>query len=132
MPPAPKKILVVDDEPDAVQGVAAMLEAGGYTVVSAPNGDAGLAAARKEKPDLILMDVQMPGKNGFEIFNELVQDEVLRRIPVCFLTGVGEKLGVRFSAADVRSYYGVEPAGYLEKPVESDRLLRRVGAILGK
>ena len=96
-----KKILVVDDEPDAVAGVTAMLEAGGYSVRSASDGEAGLAAARKEKLDLIILDIQMPGKGGFETFTELRDDNSLKGIPVVFLTGVGEKTGIRFSAEDL-------------------------------
>ena len=126
-----KKILVVDDEPDAVQGITAMLEAGGYSVCSASDGDAGLATARKEKPDLILMDVQMPGKDGFKTFAELRLDDSMKNIPVVFLTGVGERTGIHFSAFDVEEYLGSKPEGYVEKPVDANRLLKTINKILG-
>src|SRR3990172_12184465 len=116
-----KQILVVDDEPDAVAGITAMLEAGGYTVSSAPDGDAGLAAARKGRPDLIILDVQMPGKSGFEVFFELRQDDSVKKIPVVFLTAVGERTGLHFSSENIKDYIGPEPEGYIEKPVNAQR-----------
>ena len=126
-----KRILVVDDEPDAVEGISAMLEAGGYAVSSASNGEAGIAAARAEKPDLIILDVQMPGKSGFDTFNELARDESTKGIPVCFLTGVTERTGIKFSADAIGEFYGAEPEGYIEKPVDPSRLLSTVEKILG-
>jgi len=126
-----KRILIVDDEPDSVEGAVAMLEAAGYSVSSASDGAAGLAAARKETPDLVLLDVQMPGKSGFETFVELRRDDAMREVPVVFLTGVAARTGVRFSARDVGDFLGSEPEGYLEKPVDERRLLRTVEKILG-
>jgi len=131
MTDAKKKILVVDDESDAVEGITAMLESSGYEVCSAYDGDSALAAARQDKPDLILLDVQMPGKDGFMTFADLRHDESMRDIPVVFLTGVAEKTGVHFSANDVGEYLGSEPEGYLEKPIDPARLLKAVGKALG-
>ena len=126
-----KKILVVDDEPDAVLGITAMLETGGYEVCSASDGEAGLETARKEKPDLIILDVQMPNKGGFETYDEMRRDSSLKDIPVCFLTGVAEKTGLSFSASEVGEYFGSEPEAYIEKPVDPSRLLKTVGTLLG-
>ena len=126
-----KKILVVDDEPDAVEGITAVLEAGGYSVSSASDGDAGIAAARAETPDLIILDIQMPGKSGFDTFNDLAQDDSTKRIPVCFLTAVTERTGIKFSADAIGEFYGAEPEGYIEKPVDPERLLSTVEKILG-
>ena len=127
-----KKILVVDDEPDAVAGITAMLEADGYSVGSASDGEAGLAAARKERPDLILLDIQMPGsKGGFETFTELRQDDSMKNIPVIFVTGVGERTGIHFSAEEIKDYLGPEPEGYIEKPVDAKRLLKTIKKVLG-
>ncbi|MFH0962908.1 MAG: response regulator [Planctomycetota bacterium] len=126
MPDAPKRILVIDDEPDAVKGTAAVLEAGGYAVASARDGEAGLAAARKLQPDLILLDVQMPGKNGFEVFTELRADPALRNVPVVFVTGIGEKTGIHLSASDVGGFLGDQPDACVEKPVDPELLLATV------
>lgn len=131
MTDASKKILVVDDDADAVAGITAMLETGGFSVCSASDGDSGLAAARKEEPDLILLDVQMPHKDGFKTFAELRQDKTLKDIPVVFLTGVGERTGIHFSAFDVEEYLGSKPESYLEKPVDPVRLLATIRKVLG-
>jgi len=125
-----KRILVVDDEPDAVAGITAMLQAGGYSVSSASDGEAGIAAARAEMPDLIILDVQMPGKSGFDTFSDLARDESTKGIPVCFLTGITETTGLKFSADDIGEFYGAQPEGYIEKPVDAGRLLSTVEKIL--
>ena len=126
-----KKILVVDDEPDAVAGVTAMLQAGGYEVCSAANGEEGLAAARERNPDLILLDLQMPVKDGFETFGDLKQDDALKSIPVVFLTGIGGKTKMGISAEMMGEILGSEPEGYLEKPVDPDHLVRTIRGVLG-
>lgn len=125
------KVLVVDDEPDAVEFVRTVLEEAGYEVSSAPDGEAGLAAARAERPDLVVLDVQMPGKDGFTVFAEMAKDEELGAIPVVMLTGVGERLGVPFSAEEMGEYYGAEPAAYVEKPVDPAALQETVRRVLG-
>jgi DNA-binding response OmpR family regulator len=127
---AQRKILVMDDEPDAVEFVKAVLEEAGYAVVSAPDGEAGLRAARDQKPDLIILDVQMPGKDGFTVFADLRADAGLRRVPVVMLTGVGERLGISFSAQDMGDYLGQEPDAYVEKPVDPQVLQDTVRDLL--
>jgi len=126
-----KKILVVDDEPDAVEFVRAVMEEAGHRVVSASGGDEGLAKARAESPDLIVLDVQMPGKDGFTTFAELRRDAQLASIPVVMLTGVGEKLGIGFSAEDMGDFIGEEPEAYVEKPVDPARLAGTVAELRG-
>jgi CheY-like chemotaxis protein len=126
-----KRILVVDDEPDAVEFVRAVMEEAGHEVVSASNGDEGLQAARSEGPDLIILDVQMPGKDGFTTFAELRQDDDLAAIPVVMLTGVGEKLGIGFTSEDMGDFIGQEPDAYVEKPVDPARLTETVESLLG-
>ncbi|MHC5035480.1 MAG: response regulator [Planctomycetota bacterium] len=125
------KVLVVDDEPDAVEFVRTVLEEAGYEVLSAANGDAGLAKARAEAPDLIILDVQMPGKDGFTVFAEARGDEQLKGIPVVMLTGVGEKMGIAFSAEDMGDYLGEEPNAYVEKPVDPEVLEATVRDLIG-
>ena len=125
------RILVVDDEPDAVEFVRAVLEEAGYEVTSAPNGDQGIQAARALKPDLVILDVQMPGKDGFTAFADMRKDPELRAIPVIMLTGVRKRLGVAFSAGDMADYLGEEPNAYVEKPVDPRVLQERVRGLLG-
>jgi len=125
-----EKILVVDDEPDAVEFVRTILEEGGYEVVAASNGVEGLQKARSEKPDLVVLDIQMPKKDGFGVFADMRRDSELRSIPVVMLTGVGERTGIHFSAEDMGEYLGEEPSAYVEKPVDPDVLRQTVDRLL--
>jgi len=128
---AERKILVVDDEDDAMAFVTAILEEEGVEIVSARDGVAGLKAARTQRPDLIILDVQMPKKDGFTVFSELKQDEDTRQIPVIMLTAVSDRTGVSFSKADMGDFIGVEPDGYVEKPVDPETLKATVRKVLG-
>ncbi len=125
------KILVVDDEPDAVEFVKTVMEEAGHSVISASNGNECLEKAKAEGPDLILLDVQMPEKDGFSTFADMQKDPALKAIPVVMLTGVRDKVGVGFSSEDMKGYLGAEPAGYVEKPVDPDLLTETVARLLG-
>ena len=126
------KVLVVDDDADCVAFVAAVLEEDGLSVISANDGDPGLRSAEAEKPDLIILDLQMPGKDGFATFRELKQNEATRDIPVIMLTGLGDSTGVRLSQTDVEAFVGFQPDGYVEKPVDPALLLTLVKRVLGQ
>ena len=127
-----KTVLVVDDEPDAITIAESVLtEIEGVKVITAPNGKTGLARAREDHPDLMVLDVQMPDMTGFQVFSELAKDEATRSIPVVMLTGVEEKTGVGFSAGDMEEFLGAPPAGYLEKPVDPLQLQETVSRLLG-
>jgi len=125
------RILVVDDEPDSIEFVRAILEDAGYEVVSASNGDEGIRAARVTRPDLVILDVQMPGKDGFSAFADMRKDPELRAIPVVMLTGVRQRLGLPFSSQDMGEYLGEEPNAYVEKPVDAKALQETVRSLLG-
>jgi len=126
-----KTVLIVDDEPDAIAIAEAMLTDIGVQVISETDPEAGLAKARDAKPDLIIMDVQMPGRTGFDAFGELQKDESTNAIPVVMLTGVAEKTGIGFSAEEMEEFLGKSPAGYLEKPVDPETLQKTISEILG-
>jgi len=79
-------ILVIDDQPFFITMLQNILQAQGYRVVAASSGDEGLVQARKHKPDAILLDVEMPGKDGFTVCRALKQDAALKHIPVIILT----------------------------------------------
>jgi CheY-like chemotaxis protein len=125
-----KKILVVDDEPDAIDFVKEVLESEGYTVVTAGDGVKGLAAMRRESPDVVFLDVQMPEMDGFETFQEMAKDEALKKIPVVMLTGIKEKVGIGFSADEMKNYMGMKPAAYLEKPIDPAKVRETMKEIL--
>ncbi|MFC1542148.1 response regulator [Candidatus Latescibacterota bacterium] len=127
-----KKVLIVDDEPDAIEIVEAMLsELETVTTLSANDGDSAIAKAKVTGPDLIILDVQMPGKSGFDVFSELKKDVSTTDIPVIMLTGIGEKTGIGFSSKNMEDYLGDSPDAYIEKPVDAVTLQKTVSKLLG-
>jgi len=86
MQTAPVKILAIDDDPKAVELLAAVLEPEGFRVLRAYGGEAGIEIARAEQPDLIILDLLMPEMNGFEVLDRLAQSSVTRRLPVILFT----------------------------------------------
>jgi len=139
-----KKILIVDDEPDIITFLSALLEENGYESVSAKDGTEGLELLRKEKPDLVLLDLMMPKKSGITMFQELRKDPELSDIPVIVVTGVSEVTGVdfrnfmfkqpmrdekKFVETTGLSKYTV-PDGYIEKPIDPDELIKVVNETL--
>ncbi len=97
-----RKILVADDEPDVVRVLTSLLEARGYEVIQAFDGKEALEQAAREKPDLILLDLDMPGMDGYEVLFYLKRDERLKQIPVIVFTGCtwGEEQAARGFGAD--------------------------------
>ena len=86
-----KKILIIDDEPDFLELTQMRLEAHGYDVSTAPHGTAGIAAAQESTPDIILLDIMMPGEDGGDVKQRLKTIPALAHVPVVFLTAlVGE------------------------------------------
>jgi|SRR3989344_2967698 len=83
-----KKILFVEDEEALQRAMGTMLEQKGFNVIRAMDGDIGLATARKEMPDLILLDLILPKKNGFEVLTEIKKDPAIKSIPVIVLTNL--------------------------------------------
>jgi Fe-S oxidoreductase/CheY-like chemotaxis protein len=124
LPLAGRKILVADDEPDQVEFISAVLEDNGATVFKAYNGDQVLEMARAEKPDLLTLDLSMPGKNAGEVFEILRKDPELAALKICIITGRPELRKLIYDRNVER------PEGYLDKPVEDDDLLRGIRKIL--
>ena len=127
-----KKILVIDDEPDARAFSEAMLtELGDFEIETAKNGLEGLQKAELIKPDLIILDVQMPVMNGFQVFKELRRKGITENIPVIMLTGIATTTGLRYDAKDMGITLGSEPNAFIDKPVEPDEFHKTVSQILG-
>ncbi|MBI2639433.1 MAG: response regulator [Candidatus Sungbacteria bacterium] len=103
-----KKILFIEDEPAMQEMLSGFLEDSGFNVVSAYDGLSGLETARREKPDLILLDLILPKKDGFGVLSELKRDEALSSIPVVVLTNLE-------SAEDVDRALESGAAAYLVK-----------------
>jgi len=128
-----KKVLIVDDDPDVRMFNATVVEESGYTPIEAPNGEEGLTRVKKEKPDLVLLDVLMPKQSGIRFYRELKTDKALMDIPVIILSGVAKRTFLRSQKA--LTEFGdkpvPEPENYLEKPVEPDELAAEIKKFLG-
>jgi two-component system, OmpR family, alkaline phosphatase synthesis response regulator PhoP len=122
------KILLVDDDKDFVEATKMVLESKPYEVVVAYNGDEGLAKARKEKPDLIILDIIMPVKDGFSAAEQLKKDPALKKIPVIMLTSFSEKGGE--TSLSVSQGLALDADDYVDKPVAPQELLVRVERLL--
>src|ERR1700760_2567958 len=93
---AGERVLVIDDSPTITKVVQLVLTKAGYHVLTAPDGEAGLAAVRAERPDVILLDFVMPRMNGYQFCRELNADAKLRDIPVVLMSAKGDQVGERF------------------------------------
>lgn len=117
-----KTILVVDDSPTERHILVELLTRNGYQVITAENGEEGIEKAKSEMPDLILMDVVMPGLNGYQATRTLTRDEQTKSIPVIVCTSKSQETdkiwGLRQGAQD-----------YLAKPINGDELLARIAAL---
>ena len=124
------KILLIDDDPDFVEATRLVLESKPYEVITAADGSEGIARARKEKPDLIILDVIMPVKNGFNAAEEFKKDSDLQKIPVIMLTSFGQKV----SETNLSLSQGMmlDTEDYIDKPVEPEELLKRIEKQLKK
>ena len=126
---AMSKILLIDDDLDFVEATKTVLESRpGYEVITARDGVLALQMARDEKPDLIILDVIMPYKDGFTAAKQLKRDPELQKIPIIMLTSFSQ----RVSEVNISIHEGMtlEAEDYLEKPVSPQELLRRVDKLL--
>jgi twitching motility two-component system response regulator PilH len=117
-----QKILIVDDSPTERYYLADILVRNGYTVTTADNGEEALAKIRAERPQLILMDVVMPGQNGFQVTRAISKDPELADIPVIICSSKNQETdrvwGMRQGAKD-----------YFVKPVDANALLARISSL---
>ena len=124
------RILIVDDDPEFVNTTKAVLESRNHQIITASDGDEGLKKAKAEKPDLILLDIIMPTKDGFHVCEQLKKDSQLANIPVIILTSFAQYKGE--TNIPVSAGLELEAEGYLDKPVNPDELLKRVAELLKK
>jgi len=116
-----KKILIVDDEPELLDFAAMRVKSFGYDAITAVNGENALTILQTTTPDLILLDVMMPGRDGYEICNEIKSDPKLAKIPIVLFTAKPQqkerlKANYEFIAAD----------DYILKPFEPEDLLAKI------
>jgi two-component system cell cycle response regulator DivK len=118
-------ILIVEDNPANMKLAVFLLQHAGYTVLSASDAESGLALAREQHPDLILMDIQLPGMDGLAAIELLKRDEATRSIPVIVLTALamkGDEARIREAGCD----------GYIAKPMRYQEVLSTVAAQLAR
>jgi signal transduction histidine kinase/DNA-binding response OmpR family regulator len=118
--PAQSKILIADDAPENARLLARYFEHDGYSYVTAADGEETLAQLRAEHPDLVLLDVNMPKKDGFEVLAEMRRDPALAHIPVIILTAA------RITPRDIREGLGLGADDYVTKPFDWRELAARV------
>jgi CheY-like chemotaxis protein len=124
----PRKVLIVDDDVDLVTAATAALELGGYEVASAHSGAEGLAKAREETPDAIVLDVTMETTGaGFKTARSLKEEEATRHIPILMLTSINRsEVGLRYGADEDWNPVDV----FLDKPLSAQQLIEEVGKLL--
>jgi len=117
------RVLIVDDSPTEMFTLKSMLEAKGFEVLEAENGADGVALAREELPDVVLMDIVMPGLNGFQATRQLTKDPKTEHIPVIIVTTKDQETdkvwGQRQGAK-----------GYLVKPVTEEQLAETINNVI--
>ena len=126
------KIMVVDDDPDMREALQIILEAAGYTVVTAADGEECLARLKDERPDLLILDLLMPKMDGFAVCKELKDPRRARyaQMPIIILSSVREDASQRRYELETGVQLDVDD--YVEKPIESKVLQERVAKILKK
>jgi putative two-component system response regulator len=117
------KILIIEDESDLVRALAMRLEAEGYRTACVTDGLSALDRSREEKPDLILLDICLPGRSGFEVFQQLRQDPATERIPIVFLTA-------RSTVEDRQKARHLGAVDYVTKPFQWADLIKLIHDVL--
>ena len=120
-----KQLVCIEDEPEMIDLVSLILSRKGFNVIGANGGVEGLEVVRREKPDLILLDLMMPDMDGWEVYQQIKADEELREIPVVVVTAkaqsIDKVLGLHIAKVD----------DYITKPFGPQELLESVEKILG-
>ncbi len=145
------QVLVIDDDKNTVKYLSALLSDHGYEPVAAYNGSEGLDKVKQAKPDLIVLDVMMPKKTGFVLFEQLKKDDRYKDIPILMLTGVSGVLqslddhmeetfeksydslreALRRKIREMRDEGLVRPEMFVDKPVDPDSFLAKVRQLIG-
>ncbi len=122
-PAAGKTVLIIDDNPNTLRSMKAILD-GKYRVLLAPSGDKGLQIMQSNLPAVVLLDYEMPGMDGKEVFKRTKLDPLLEQIPVIFLTAVNDK-------QKIVEILNLHPAGYLLKPSTPEKLIDAIERATG-
>jgi twitching motility two-component system response regulator PilH len=118
------RILVVDDSPTDVASLKAMLERGGHTVMECTSGESAITQTRRDKPDCVVMDVVMPGVNGFQATRTIAKDPETAHIPVIVISSKSQETDRLWALRQ-----GAKE--YIVKPIKESELIAKVKAVLG-
>ena len=118
-----QKILIAEDEPDILELITFTLQFGGFEVIPTSNGEDALEMTRKEKPDLVLLDVRMPRMTGYDVCKYIKSENEIRKTPIVFLSAKGQE-------AEVNTGLDLGATEYILKPFAPDYLLDRLRNIL--
>lgn len=125
------KILLVDDDVDFLKSTGDLLEAHGYQVITATNGGAGLAAAKQQRPTLMVLDVMMAtDTEGFEVARKIPEAKELQGMPVILVTGIRKEMKLGFAFEPDETWLPVERV--MEKPIDPARFLALVAKLIKK
>jgi CheY-like chemotaxis protein len=125
VPMEAKRVLVVDDQPDVVAYLEALLQDNGYEVITAYDGTAGIEKAKETHPDLITLDVTMPGKSGVTVFHEIRNTPEIENTPIFIITGVIDFRQLMYQRT-VQA-----PEGFMQKPINENVFLMTVARLTG-
>jgi CheY-like chemotaxis protein len=127
-----KKILIVDDEPAVVSYLEMLLHDGGYATLSASNGQEAIEMVRRERPDLVTLDISMPEASGTRFYREIKGDAALASIPVVIVTAVTGYGGDKYAYREFISHRKLvpPPEGYFPKPIDRDEFLSTIQKLL--
>jgi len=117
------RILIAEDERDILELITFTLQYGGYQVIPATNGNQAWELTRKELPNLVLLDIRMPGMSGYEVCKEIKSHQQTKHIPVIFLSAKGQE-------AEIKTGYETGAIDYILKPFAPDQLLSRLEELL--
>ena len=120
----PKKLLVADDEPNIVISLEYLMKREGYDVLVATDGNQALETIRREQPALVLLDVMMPGKTGFEVCQAVRADPALEGVRILMLTAKGRD-------TDISKGLALGANAYMTKPFSTRELVQKVAEMLG-
>jgi len=118
------RILLVDDDPDFLDATKQILIANKYEVITAKDGEEGIAKAKHDKPDLIILDVIMPGKDGYTVCYELRKIPQTRPLPIIMLTAIGQQLSMPDYAVDIAIDHLADD--FIDKPVKTETLIKKI------
>lgn len=123
-----KKVMIVDDEEDVVTFLKVLLEDNGYEVRSASNSEQALEDIKQGKPDLICLDILMPGSSGISLHKLLKESEETRAIPALIVSGLNIKEEI---ARGEIGFAGIKQNEYIEKPIDAQEFLSKVKRLVG-